>query len=111
MNNFIAVVLAILLLTSCVAKEQKLELVSESLSELKVNDVFEKFRATQLDPYFIGGRVAVEDCNALDMTDCNFALLYWSNGCGRTVTVIESCKAELCSYEYEMNNEVTLLCE
>jgi len=111
MNNFVAFILAILLLTSCVAKERKLELVSESLSELKVNDVFEKYPATQLDPYFIGGRVDIESCSELDMADCDFALLYWSNGCGRTVAVIESCKAELCSYEYEINNEVPFLCE
>jgi len=111
MNNLIVVVLAILLFTSCVAKGRKLEFVSESLSEQKVNDVFEKFPGTQLDPHFIGGRMAVENCSELDMAGCDFALLYWSNGCGRTVAVIESCKAELCSYEYEMNNEVPLLCE
>ena len=111
MNSFAVFVLAILLLTSCVAKERRLVLVSESLAELKMNDVFEKLPAKKLDAYFIGGRVSIEKCSSLDMADCDFALIYWGNGCGRIVSVFESCKAELCSYEYEMNNEVQIICE
>ena len=81
------------------------------MPQSKVKKIFDHFPQTELDPYFNNGRIAIETCNSLNMDGCDFALLYWSNGCSKTVDVTENCKAQLCSYEYKMNKETTNICE
>ena len=111
MKNLAFLILVLSTLMSCTVKNEKLNLVSKTMPQSKVNKIFDQFPQTELDPYFNNGRVAIETCNSLNMDSCDFALLYWSNGCSKTVDVIETCKAQLCSYEYKMNNETTNICE